>query len=65
MPPKRDQRRARVERDIVNNAELRANAQEILTTIRQERPENTHQVYDPKQREFKVLITGYLRCRAL
>lgn len=58
MPPKRDQRRVRaeVERDLANNAELRANAQQIVATIREQRPSNTHQVYDPKQREFKVLL---------
>lgn len=54
MPPKRDQRRARVERDIVNNAELRANAQQILAVIREERPVNTNQSYDPKQEELKA-----------
>jgi hypothetical protein len=58
MPPKRDLRRARVERDIINGAELRANAQQVLTTVQQERPENTHQVYDLKQKEFKVLLAS-------
>ena len=48
--------RARVELDITNNAELRANVQQVLATIRQQRPENTTQVYDPKQKEFKVAI---------
>ena len=53
--PKRDQqRRERADITITNNAELRANAQQILETIREQRPENTHQVYDPKQKEFKV-----------
>ncbi|KAF2185805.1 hypothetical protein K469DRAFT_777719 [Zopfia rhizophila CBS 207.26] len=32
----------------------RANAQSILTTIRDSRPKNTSRVYDPKQKEFKV-----------
>jgi hypothetical protein len=56
MAPKRDQRRARIERDVANNAQLRANAQQVLSTIRQQRPDNTHRAYEPKQREFKVLL---------
>ncbi|KAF2265162.1 hypothetical protein CC78DRAFT_579568 [Lojkania enalia] len=32
---------------------LRTNTQHVLATIRQQRPQNTHQVYNPKQREFK------------
>src|ERR1700761_7638929 len=43
-----------IERDIVNNAELRANAQSILSIIHAARPMNTHQVYQPKQKEFQV-----------
>jgi hypothetical protein len=64
MPSKRHSRGGRrvdpVERvdemevDITNQAELRANAHSILATIRQQRPENTQQVYAPKQREWKV-----------
>jgi hypothetical protein len=40
--------------NIVNNAELRANAQSVLTMIRASRPKNTSLVYNPKQKEFKV-----------
>jgi hypothetical protein len=46
--------RRRAEINIVNNAELRANAQNILTTIRESRPKNTCEAYEPKQKEFKV-----------
>lgn len=59
MAPKRSSRRERVERvdvDIVHQAELRTNTCNILTVIRQQRPTNTSQVYDPKQREWKVGI---------
>ncbi|KAL2801748.1 hypothetical protein BJX63DRAFT_416668 [Aspergillus granulosus] len=44
----------RVEINIANNAELRANAQHILTMIRASRPKNTVLAYEPKQQEFKV-----------
>ena len=44
---------ARPERVIVNNAELRANAQNILTMIKAARPKNTSSVYEPKQEEFQ------------
>ena len=60
MAPKRSSRRDRVERvervelDITNQAELRANACSVLSSIRQQRPLNTSQVYEPKQREWKV-----------
>jgi hypothetical protein len=47
-------RSAHAERNIANNAELRANAQNILTFIRASRPKNTSLVYQPKQEEFKV-----------
>ena len=45
--------RSREEVNIANNAELRANAQHILTMIRASRPKNTALVYQPKQEEFK------------
>jgi hypothetical protein len=62
MPPSWSQRRqqrqqrhcTRTEINIVNNAELRANAQHILTFIRAARPKNTSLAYSPKQKEFKV-----------
>jgi hypothetical protein len=44
----------RAEINIANNAELRANAQNILTMIRASRPKNTALAYQPKQHEFKV-----------
>jgi hypothetical protein len=44
----------RVEIDVANNAELRANAQHVLTPTRAARPKNTSLAYIPKQREFKV-----------
>jgi hypothetical protein len=63
MAPKRraprervDERVERVEVDIVHQAELRTNARDILTAIRQQRPTNTSQVYEPKQREYRVGI---------
>lgn len=43
----------RPERAIVNNAELRANAQNILTMIKAARPKNTSSAYEPKQEEFR------------
>ena len=53
MAPNR-QRRNRTEINIVNNAELRANAQNVLTFILESRPKNTSLAYTPKQKEFKV-----------
>jgi len=44
----------RAEINIVNNAELRANAQYILTFIHDSRPKNTSSTYDLKQEEFKI-----------
>jgi len=41
------------ERAIINNAELRANAQNILTMIKAARPKNTATAYEPKQEEFR------------
>lgn len=67
---KRSDRRCRGDRDraaeinIANNAELRANAQNIRTMIRASRPKNTALAYQPKQNEFKVragLSVLYLR----
>jgi hypothetical protein len=43
-----------VEIDVANNAELRANAQHVLTLTRAARPKNTSLAYIPKQREFQV-----------
>ena len=40
--------------NIANNAELRANAQYVLASTRAARPKNTTLAYRPKQREFKV-----------
>jgi len=46
----------RVEINIANNAELRANAQYVLALTRATRPKNPSLIYKPKQREFKVRI---------
>jgi hypothetical protein len=43
---------SRVALNARNNAELRANAQTILTMIQDIRPKNTTAAYAPKQREF-------------
>jgi hypothetical protein len=43
-----------VDINIANNAELRANAQNILAVTRAARPKNTSLSYGPKQKEFKV-----------
>ncbi|KAL2193260.1 hypothetical protein P885DRAFT_81341, partial [Corynascus similis CBS 632.67] len=43
----------RVERYAANNAELRANARNILTMIHECRPKNTVSSYEPKQEEFR------------
>ncbi len=48
------QTRARIELNAINNAELRANAQNILTLTRAERPKSTSLAYEPKQKEFQV-----------
>ena len=48
--------RSRVKINITNNAELRANAQHVLTLTRAARPKNTSLAYEPKQREFKVSV---------
>jgi hypothetical protein len=48
----------RVERNAVNCAELRANAQNILSIIHDVRPDNTSSAYEPKQKEFQAF------CRA-
>ncbi|OCK76547.1 hypothetical protein K432DRAFT_408085 [Lepidopterella palustris CBS 459.81] len=45
--------RSRLEINAANNAELRANAQNVLAFTRAARPKNTTLAYDPKQREFK------------
>jgi len=42
-----------VERNAVNNAELRTNAQNILSMIHEYRPKNTSLAYKPKQAEFQ------------
>ena len=48
-----DERR-RAEINAANNAELRANAQGVISAISESMPKNTSRNYDPKQREFKV-----------
>ena len=45
---------SRVEINVANNAELRANAQSILALTCAKRPKNTSLNYKPKQKEFKV-----------
>ena len=45
----------RVKINIANNAELRANVQYVLTLTRAARPKNMFLMYDPKQKEFKVI----------
>jgi len=55
MAPSRTRRhQQRADRNIVNNAELRTNAQNVFTFIRASRPKNTSLAYSPKQKEFKV-----------
>ena len=44
----------RVEIDATNNAELRANAHNIISAIHTNRPKNTMRGYNPKQIEFQV-----------
>jgi hypothetical protein len=58
MAPSRRHNRCSRDINIVNNAELRANAQSVLTLIRSSRPKNTSLVYNPKQKEFKVYSLG-------
>ncbi len=41
------------DRAVVNNAELRANSQNILSMIKAARPKNTTSAYEPKQEEFR------------
>jgi len=53
-PTRASSTRHRSEINIANNAELRANSQSILATIRESRPKNTTGAYKPKQKEFKV-----------
>lgn len=60
-PPQRYQRYQRADINIANKAELRANAHHVLATIREQRPENTRQVYAPKQKEFKVFASTLYR----
>src|SRR6266498_4479562 len=50
----------RAEINIVNNTELRVNAQHILTFIHDSRPKNTSSTYDPKQEEFKISAANQL-----
>ena len=54
MAPSWRQRYRRTEIDIVNNAELRANAQGVQASIQASQPKNTSLMYNPKQEEFKV-----------
>jgi hypothetical protein len=55
-PPVRGSTRLRinVNVDVINDTELRANAQRVLATTRAMRPKNTNRNYGPKQREFQV-----------
>lgn len=46
--------RARMQINAANNAELRANALNILNLTRAERPKGTSLAYEPKQKEFQV-----------
>jgi len=50
----RGERQAQAEIDVVNRAELRANAQQVLQEIHASRPKNTTVAYRSKQEEFKV-----------
>ncbi|KAH7114805.1 hypothetical protein EDB81DRAFT_294462 [Dactylonectria macrodidyma] len=43
----------RIGLNACNNAELRANAQNILSMIQEARPKNTLAACEPKQREFR------------
>ena len=46
--------------NVINNAELRANSQNIMNFIRESRPKNTRLAYDPKQKEFQVCNYEFL-----
>ena len=48
------QTRARIELNAINNAELHANAQNILTLTHAERLKSTSLVYEPKQKKFQI-----------
>jgi hypothetical protein len=61
MAPSWRQRHSRTEINIVNNAELRANAQRVQASIQASQPKNTSLMYDPKQEEFKVGLYGLNR----
>ncbi|KAM4062466.1 centromere DNA-binding protein complex CBF3 subunit, domain 2 domain-containing protein [Hirsutella rhossiliensis] len=43
----------RIRQNAINDAELRANAQTILSAIHESRPRNTTSAYAPKQEEFE------------
>ena len=45
----------RVEINMANNAELRANAQHVFAFMCTTRPKNMFLTYNPKQKEFKVI----------
>ena len=47
----------RLELNAANNAELRANAQNILSIIHDARPKTTSDAYEPKQEEFREFCT--------
>ena len=51
----------RVEINIANNAELRANAQHVLALMRAARPKNMFLTYNLKQKEFKVIPSPLLK----
>ena len=46
--------------NVANNAELRANAQDVLAFTRAARPKSTTLAYEPKQTEFKVSWLSWL-----
>ena len=50
--------------DILNNAELRVNTQQILTVMRAARPKNTVRNYKPKQKEFQAFCRQKQYCDA-
>jgi hypothetical protein len=54
MALSRRQHHSRTKINIVNNAELRANAQRVQASIQASQPKNTSLMYNPKQEEFKV-----------
>jgi hypothetical protein len=51
-----EQQRRPAEINAANNAEFRANAQDVISAINESMPKNTSRNYDPKQREFKVRL---------